>query len=451
MSRRAKTTTQSVRALAFSAIQRVEADKAYTDIVLSHLFKEKLSDRDKAFLSELVRGTIRWKKNLNWIVDQLLHNNNKVPEPLRWILWLGLYQIRLMSRVPNFAAVNESVTLAKKLVGPKWAGVVNGVLRSFIRNPTGIKYPAMSSNPVKSLALRKSFPEWLIKRWINQFGAEETQQLCDAFNEAPLLSLRINLLRTSAQEFEEMLQQRKIEYKKSIVQNFYHLKKIPFAFQSELLDAGLATIQDDSAGLPSLLLDPRPGDVIFDLCAAPGGKCFHAAERAEDSAKIISGDINISRIDLLKKTKIRLGIDSVHLVAADAQHFPANSADKVILDAPCSGLGVLRKKPDLRWRKSEKGIQELVLLQKQLLKEAARLVKCGGRLIYSTCTITPEENEQMVSEFLHNNPQFEIPSTMNRSIPKDVTSDGFVKTWPHRHNMDGSFAAIMIKKHESEK
>ncbi|NOY61448.1 MAG: 16S rRNA (cytosine(967)-C(5))-methyltransferase RsmB [Calditrichaeota bacterium] len=451
MNQHSRTEKQSVRALAFLAIQRIEADKAYTDIVLSHLFSANLSYRDKAFLSELVRGTIRWKKNLDWIVDQLLRTKNKVPEQLRWILWLGLYQIRLMSRVPNFAAVNESVTLAKKFVGQKWAGVVNGVLRSFIRNPTGIKYPTMNSNPVKSLALRKSFPEWLIKRWINQIGIEETQQLCDAFNEAPSLSVRINSLRTNAEAFENLLDQKKIEYKKSIVRDFYLLKKIPFAFQTEFLNTGLITIQDESAGLPGLLLDPRPDDVIFDLCAAPGGKSFHAAELADDSVKIISGDINVSRIDLLKKTKMRLGIHSVQLVAADAKHFPAGPADKVLLDAPCSGLGVIRKKPDLRWRKSEKGIRELVFLQRKLLEEAARLVKIGGHLIYSTCTMAPEENEDMMNEFLQNNPQFEIPSTLNRFIPKVVTSDGFIKTWPHRHNMDGSFAAIMVKKYESEK
>ncbi len=451
MNRRSKTATQSVRALAFSAIQRVEAEKAYTDIVLSHLLSGDLSHRDKAFLSELVRGTIRWKKNLDWIVDQLLRTNNEVPEQLRWILWLGLYQIRFMSRVPNFAAVNESVTLVKKFVGQKWAGVVNGVLRSFIRNPTGIKYPTMNSNPVKSLALRKSFPEWLIKRWINQIGIEETKQLCDAFNEAPSLSVRINSLRTNAEAFEDLLHQRKIEYKKSIVRDFYVLKKSPFDLQTELLDAGLITIQDESAGLPGLLLDPRPGEIIFDLCAAPGGKSFHSAELANDSAKIVSGDINISRIDLLKKTKIRLGIYSVQLVAADAKHFPAALADKVLLDAPCSGLGVIRKKPDLRWRKSEGGIRELVFLQRKLLEEAARLLKPGGHLIYSTCTMAPEENKDMIHEFLQNNPQFKIPLTLNRLIPKVVTSDGFIKTWPHRHNMDGSFAAIMVKKQESEK
>jgi len=451
MNRHSSTEKQSVRALAFSAIQRIEADKAYTDIVLSHLFSGDLSHHDKAFLSELVRGTIRWKKNLDWIVDQLLRTSNKVPEQLRWILWLGLYQIRLMSRVPNFAAVNESVTLAKKFVGQKWAGVVNGVLRSFIRNPTGIKYPSMNSNPVKSLALRKSYPEWLIRRWINQLGIEETQQLCDAFNEAPSLSVRINSLQTNAETFEDLLHKRKIEYKKSIVRDFYVLKKLPFDLQTELLDAGLITIQDESAGLPGLLLAPKPGEIIFDLCAAPGGKSFHAAELANDSARIVSGDINISRIDLLKKTKMRLGIHSVQLIAADAKHFPAASADKVLLDAPCSGLGVMRKKPDLRWRKSEEGIRELVFLQRKLLKEAARLLKPGGHLIYSTCTMAPEENENMIHEFLQNNPQFETPSTLNRFIPQVVTSDGFIKTWPHRHNMDGSFAAIMVKKQESER
>jgi len=452
MNQHSKADTQSVRDLAFTAIQRVEVDKAYTDIVLSHLFAKNLSNRDKAFLSELVRGTIRWKKNLDWIVDQLLRiKNKKVPEQLRWILWLGLYQIRFMSRVPNFAAVNESVALAKKYVGQKWAGVVNGVMRSFIRNPDSIKYPDMKSNPIKSLALRMSFPEWMIKRWISQLGIEETQQLCEAFNKAPSLSIRINSLRTNANKFESLLDQRKIEYKKSIVQDFYLLKKIPFSFQTQLLDEGLITIQDESAGLPSLLLDPKPDEVIFDLCAAPGGKSFHAAELAGDGAKIVSGDINVSRIDLLKKTKMRLGNHSVQLIAADAEHFPAKSADKVLLDAPCSGLGAMRKKPDLRWRKSEEGIKELAFLQRRLLNRAARLVKNGGSLVYSTCTIGPEENENIVNEFLNNNSNFEILPTVNRHVPQLVSSGQFIRTWPHRHNMDGSFAAIMVKKHESEK
>jgi len=436
------------RAKAYAALQRVEQEGAYADIILGRLSADDvLQPNDRALINELVRGTIRWKKKLDWIVDQLWQGDKKrMPAPIRWILWLGLYQLLFLDKVPDFAAVNESVELAKRHVGKKSASVVNGILRSYLRAPEAITYPDERKNPVLALAVTKSHPEWLIRRWVERFGFDRTALLCDANNSAPLVTIRHNPRRSTFAEFENLLKKEKVAFLRSTIPGFVRISEMSSSVREELLALGIMTIQDESAGLVGLLANPQAGETIFDVCAAPGGKCTHLAELSGDQAIVIASDSNASRVNLIRSAKQRLQINSVQIVVADARYFPAHCADTVVLDAPCSGLGVLRKKPDLRWRRRPEQILELSTLQTELLQKASSLVKKGGILIYSTCTTEPEENERVIDAFLKQNAQFTLISEFPDAIPRNViTAEGFVRTWPHIHRMDGSFAVKMVR------
>ena len=434
--------------MAYEALQRVEQEGAYADIILANLTDdEQIKSNDKALLNELVRGTIRWKKKLDWIVNQFWKDDKQImPEPIRWILWLGLYQLLFLNKVPSFAAVNESVELAKPRVGRKWGSVVNGILRSYLRSADSIRYPDRRNNPVLALAVSKSHPEWLIRRWIERFGFDKTSLLCDANNLAPLIAVRHNPLKGTFADFENLLKVKRVTFVRSVIPGFLRISEMASAVREELLASGWLTIQDESAGLVSLLANPKANEIIFDLCAAPGGKSTHLAELTYDQAIVVAADSNVSRINLVRSAKKRLQLKSVQIVAADAGHFPAHSADTVILDAPCSGLGVLRKKPDLRWRRKPKEISELSSLQTELLQRASALVKKGGILVYSTCTTEPEENEQVINAFLERNGHFALLSEFPNTIPRSViTPEGYIRTWPHAQQMDGSFAVRMVR------
>ncbi len=441
-------TLSPARAKAFEALRRVEQEGAYADLVLGRLSADdRMQSNDRALLNELVRGTIRWKKRLDWIVDQLWQGERKnLPRSARWSLWLGLYQLLFLDKVPEFAAVNESVEMAKLHAGRKWGSIVNGMLRSYLRAPGTIGYPNERKNPVLALAVIKSHPEWLIRRWVERFGPEQTALMCDANNAAPLVTIRHNPLKSTVSEFEDLLNEKKVAFVRSAIPGFYRISEINSAIRDELLAAGKMTIQDESAGLVGFLANPQASDTIFDVCAAPGGKCTHLAELSGDRAQVIAGDNNTSRVRLIRNAKQRLRLNSVQVVAADARNFPAHDADIVVLDAPCSGLGVLRKKPDLRWRRQEREISELSSLQRELLQRASTLVKTGGSLIYSTCTTEPEENEQVIEDFIKGNPRFTLISEFPDRIPRSIiTAEGFIRTWPHVQQMDGSFAAKLAR------
>lgn len=442
-----KPNPKSPRALVNTAIARIEGDDAFTDIVLSHILESSgLDERDRAFISEIVRGTIRWKKRLDWIVDQLFSGKkNKMPHEVRWLLWQALYQIEF-TNVPPFAAVNETINLARAQKQHRWTGVMNGILRSFLRAPHAITFPDKGKNPVEYIAVTQSHPEWLVQRWMDQLGVASTEALCRSNNLAPELSVRVNQLNISLTDFERELSEQHTGFEKSNVPGFYRIQSIGFDVRSKLLSDGKMTIQDQSAGLAGLLVSPQPGHIVADLCAAPGGKSTHLAELMKNSGMVLSGDLNPRRANLVKQAADRLGLKNVFPIAADAHHFPLKTADVVMLDAPCSGLGVLRKKPDVRWKKNPQDVENLQVLQRSLLQKAATLVRENGTLIYSTCTLDPHENENVVTWFLDENSEFQR-AEIGDIIPKEfITDQGFLRTWPHVHHMDGSFAAKLIKR-----
>ncbi len=430
------------RATALEAVKRVELDHAYVDIVLRGL-PEKMPVKDRAFVSELTRGTIRWKKRLDWITRELLRRPDQklVPE-IRFILWTGLYQIIFM-RVPAFAAVNESVDLSRNIANGRYAGLVNGVLRHYIRRPQVVRFPDPKKTPDLAMAVEKSFPRWMVQRWMELWGADFTALLCDALNETPKFSFRVNRNKISAKEFEELMQKNNIQFQRTALPFYYVSNSVPYALQSRWLDSGLMTIQDTSAGFPAVIAGPEPDRIIADVCAAPGGKSLHLAELSENRALVLSADVRQSRVGLIDKARQKTDARIFPLVA-DAKHFPCRFFDTVLLDVPCSGLGVLNKKTDMRWKRQPKDIDQLTGLQFDLLCTVAELVKKDGCIVYSTCTLEPRENEEIVEKFLQQS-DFRI----DKNIPLDktfLTENGMVRTWPHLHGMDGSFVVKLCHK-----
>ena len=437
---------KSVRLHSLEILKRIEFDGAYTDLVLSQLFRnDDIPAKDRAFISELIRGTVRWKKYLDWIVGHFWQDGRKkLDKNIRLVLWMGLYQLAFM-RVPEFAAVNESVELAKKIAGKPWPGIVNAILKNFLRNKSKIKLPDRQQKPVQYLAVKYSHPEWLVEHWLKRMEVVQVEALCKANNEIPQLTVRYNSLNKSCSDFENILNENGVEFSKGDIDGFYKVKNLTYTIQLELMQKGLLTVQDQSAGIPALLAAPKPGQRILDVCAAPGGKSVFLAELSNDQAVIIAGDLNFSRIKLIKETSQRLSLNSIKTVQADAACFPAKQADIVMVDAPCSGLGVLAKKPDIRWQRSLNDIYELSKLQLLLLEKNLQLVKPGGFLVYSTCTIEPTENEQVVEKFLKKHQNCEIIPPDRDLVPSSlVDSKNMVHTCPGKNNMDGSFS-VKIK------
>lgn len=436
----------SARSLAHQALLRIEKEGAYSDIVLSHLMEHSpLDERDRAFVSELVRGTIRWKKYLDWIVSQLFKGDlEKMPTDVRLLLWQALYQIVII-KTPAFAAVNECVQQIKERRHHAWTSVANGILRTYLRAPQAVQLPDEVTSPIEYLAVKTSHPEWMVARWIKQFGIVETQKLCEANNTIPLLSVRCNIGKISLNEFYRLLEKEGTDFERSLVPGFVRINSMKEVARRRFLCDGLMTVQDESAGLVGLLCAPENDRVIVDLCAAPGGKSTHLAEQAPTSV-VVSGDIHRRRANLIVAAKKRLGQMNLQVLVADADLFPIKHADVILLDAPCSGLGVLRRKPEIRWKRQLHDIEKLAEQQKKMIRRAAELVVPGGYLVYSTCTLELEENEEVVHDLIaHSN--FAVTAADEQAIPAVfITAEGMVRTFPHLHGMDGAFAVKLKKR-----
>lgn len=444
-----RTLYAGVRGTAVRLLNRIERSDSYLDRVLdAELRSTELSDLDKGLLTELVHGVLRWQNKLDWVLNGFSHGNFQKSEVnIKNTLRVALYQILFLDRIPHAAAVNEAVELIKRIRGDKVGGLVNAVLRNIIRNLEGIRYPDPNEDRVQYLSVMYSHPHWIVKRWVKRFGYDETQKLLIANNERPGLGLRINKLKAQPGEFLTMLDQQHIQYTGSThVDFFVKVKSLTRIGQMELFRNGFFTIQDESAILPCLMLTPQPGERVIDLCAAPGGKTTAMAEMMKNEGEIIAVDKYENKLSFVKAACDRLGLRNVKPQAVDAAALDSEQADKVLLDAPCSGLGVLTKKPDIKWKRDISDVIKLGKMQSELIENAARLVKPGGVLVYSTCTTEPEENADVVRQFLASHSEFWLENAGHYVSHALVNAEGFVETFPHQHGMDGSFAARLVKK-----
>ncbi len=361
-------------------------------------------------------------------------------------LYIYLYQILFLDRVPDYAAVNEVVEFVKKLQGQKPADLVNAVLRNIIRSKNAIRYPDPAEDLLGYLSAYYSHPSWMVKRYIARFGREDTEKLLMVNNEKPYLTLRINALKTKPEEFRTLLENVNLKYRQgAYLPEFFKLQNLTNITAWDLYAKGYFNIQDESAGLACRLLDVQEGHRVLDMCAAPGGKTAYIAALMHSRGEVVAIDRFESRLKLLQKNMIRLSVDCVRIVVADALEYKSLPFDRVLVDAPCSGTGTLSKKPDIKWKKDLFDIRNLNVVQLKLLSKAAPLVKVGGIIVYSTCSIEPEENFEIVKKFLDDNPNFKFESAKEKFSDELIDENGCIQTLPHIHKTDGAFAARLVR------
>ncbi|YAI81241.1 MAG: 16S rRNA (cytosine(967)-C(5))-methyltransferase [cyanobacterium endosymbiont of Rhopalodia sterrenbergii] len=441
------------RQLSLLILKEIEQRGAYTDIVLDHALNQTdFKPSDRALVTELVYGIVRRRRTLDALINQLGKKSaHRQPPNLRLILHLGLYQLRYLNYIPLSAAVNTSVNLAKENQLLPLSGVVNGMLRHYIRlSEIKIDPLTLPDNPVERLGILYSFPNEIIELWLQQFGEDTTTQLCEWFNQPPHLDLRINLLRTTLETVEAHFKQTNIKIMGlgDVCKGLRLTGKIGSIKELPGFKEGWWTVQDSSAQLVTHLLDPQPSEVIIDACAAPGGKTTHIAELMQDQGIIFACDRTQSRLKKLKANAERLHLKSIRIVAGDSRQFDQFTAmaDRVLLDAPCSGLGTLHRHPDIRWRHSPEKVRQLSKLQQELLEKTATWVKPQGILVYATCTLNFFENELIIKQFLDTHTSWCIEPPLPYSpLFNWVTSLGWIKILPHQHQMDGFFM-VKLKK-----
>ncbi len=432
-------------------LERVQRAGAYADIALKHaLGRSGLSAPDRAFATDLVYGTLRWRGRIDYLLSRALDRDLEKLEPLvATALRLGAYQLIFSERVPTTAAVDESVRCIRAAGVERATGLVNAVLRRLATEHERIPLPKLEDEPVDHLTHALSVPRWIAERWVERYGPAEAAALARASNEPPPLTVRVNRRRDSAVDLLAELRER---FPEATLCRVAHDGIVLGRRGNPGLDpaflAGRYTVQDEAAQLVVGLLDPRPGERVLDACAAPGGKATAIAERIGEAGRVFAVDRHARRLGLVQRAARRLALRGITCVERDATRPLRDLAadepfDRVLVDAPCSGLGTLRRNSDARWRIGPGDPQRLAEIQGSILRNAAAVVKPGGTLVYSTCTLLPEENEAIVEAFLKTADDF-APISADR-VPAEVRSvvgsDGVLRCLPHLHDTDGFFAA----------
>jgi len=442
------------REVALQVLLRVDQEGAYSGLELNKALEQaRLTERDKGLATEIVYGTIQRLNTIDAALQAKVRGwPGKVEPWVKALLRLSCYQLRWLSRVPPHAVVDEAVKLAKKLGHAGVAGLVNGVLRGLLRD--GFPPPPDGLPPAQRIALLHSHPAWLVERWIARYGEDRAAALCAANNEPPRQSARVNRLKTSRDALLAAMEAAGLRAGPSRLSADGVVAEGAGNLAATVWHRdGLLTVQDESAMLVAAVADPRPGMTAIDCCAAPGGKTTQLAERMGDRGRVVACDVHPHKERLIARQAERLGLASVETVVCDARELPDRlgpaSADVVLLDAPCSGLGVIRRKPEIKWTKTPADIAALARLQRELLGEACKLVRPGGILVYSTCTIAPEENEEAARDFLKAHPDFfpdpgwpeEVLAPLRAAGALPEPFGGMVQLLPDTFGSDGFFIA----------
>lgn len=416
----------------------VEEKGTYSNLALQHL--QGLEPREMALATELVNGVIRSRLRLDYILGHFLKNPlEKLTVPIRNVLRLGAYQL-LHMRVPPHAAINESVKLAHRYGHAGVAKLVNGVLRNLQREQDNLKFPG-PEDPVLHLSVKYSLPAWIVEIWMRDYGFEQAQGLAESLERPTNLSLRINTLNTTLDALQERFKAADIEALPGSLPEAIRLGRSVALGEIPGYNEGDWYVQGEGAMWASRLLDPKPGETVLDVGAAPGGKTTHLAQLMGDQGRIVAVDCNSARLELVKSNCRRLGIHTVETLTADATEPLSVEADRVLLDAPCSGFGLLARKPDIRWHQTPAEVAELPALQLKMLDAVSRSVKPGGELLYSTCTIHKAENECVVREFLAGHSDFALSSIQGMIPEKWEADQGMIQLMPHVHGVEGFFIA----------
>lgn len=434
-----------LREEAYYTILKVFKDTEFSDTLLHQRAKKLKGNKENvALFYNMVKGVIKMRMKLDYILSQYTDKEkfDQTDIKIKAWLYLGLYQLMYLDSIPDHAAINETVELAKKNLGEKVGDFVNAVLRAYQRNPE-VKYP---DDTVLRIAYEHSYPPELIAKWIELWGEEDTEYLALFYNENPRLHIRVNTTATTRDKLIQYFTKRDIPVTPSPVSKVTILTDAADdVLEDVAFSEGYFSIQDTSSTLIVDLLDPLPEENILDLFAAPGGKCTYIAEKMANTGEVVAVDKIPNKMKLLKQAADRLQLTNIKQVVTDAFRYGpvAPAYDRVLADVPCSGWGVFGRKADLRWQ-ANKNIDELVKLQEKALDYAANFVRPGGILVYSTCTLNPAENEEQIKKFLKRNPKFTLVNA-KEILPSDFVVEGMFKTLPFKHDMDGAFAAKMRK------
>ena len=439
------------RQIALTVLYKIDKENAYSNIALDEELRKNrkiLNEKDIGLISEIVYGTTTWKLTLDTIIKK--YSKLKIEKLSKWILnilRMGSYQIVFLDKIPKSAAVNESVNLAKRYGHPASANFVNAVLRKIDKKD----YEEMFKieEPIEKIMKTTSTPKWLIEELLEEKTLQEVEEICKSYNEKPNLSIRVNTLKTNKDYIINELKKLKINVKQGVLEDFLLAEKIKQIEKLEIFQKGLCTIQDVTAGLVALVLEPKEGENILDACSAPGGKTSYLAQLMKNKGKIEAWDIHPHRTKLVEETAKRLGIKIIKTKVKDATLKEENieKFDKILLDVPCLGTGVIRRKPDIKWKHNQTDIEKITKIQKLILKNCSAYLKEGGELVYSTCSILKKENEDIIYDFLEKEHDFIIePIKIDKrnAFSNYCEKTGYIKVLPNE-NMDGFFICKLKK------
>ena len=445
----------SPRQSAVLILNRVEDQAAFAEPLLDHYLKNQWGKdkRNRALTTQIVFGTLRMRGYLDWVIGRFYHGNlENMATGLKNVLRSSLFQLFFMDRLPAYAVVNEAVTMTESMFRGR-GSLVNAVLRHALRGRDTLPLPDRRRDPLHYLSVVLSHPPWLIKKWLALYGEEETVLLCKANNLIPPVTVRVNALKAArdsvtAEMADEAIQTKPTSFSPDgirIIDTEQPLRETGW------MKEGIIQIQDEGAQLISRFLSPNPGELILDICAGTGGKTLHLAALMGNRGRIVALDNVAHKIEALRGLSTRMGATIIEPLCRDGrQHPPKNLAetfDVVLVDAPCTGTGTLRRNPEIKWRLTHDDIARITTLQSELLDSAARYLKTGGCIVYSTCSLLTEENEDQIKAFLSRHKLFHLDISP-RSVPAEcIDHNGYLKTFPHRHDMDGFFAA-RLRKHD---
>lgn len=442
------------REVALKTLYRINNEGAYSNIALDEEISknaQKLNAKDIGLISEIVYGVITWKLTIDEIIKKYSKIRLKKISP--WILdilRLSIYQIVFLDKIPKSAAVNEGVNLAKRYGHRSSSGFANAILRKVEKQD----YEDFKNikDEKERLSKQYSMPLWIIEELMGEgLELEKIEEICISSNIRPKVSIRINTLKTNKEELKHILENENIKATDGILKDFLVLDKAKNIEKLESFKNGLFTVQDEAAGLTSLILDPKKGESILDACSSPGGKTTYIAQLVENEGQIIAFDIHEHRTRLVEQNAKRLGVNIIETKVQDASKFEekyVNKFDKILLDVPCLGMGVLKRKPDIKWQKKKEDVKEISEIQYKILENCTKYLKPKGELVYSTCSILKEENENLIKRFLQKNKEFKLEKIENieeEFFKKYLKNEQFLQVYQNKKT-DGFFICKLFKK-----
>ena len=439
-----------VREVALKTLYKIDKEEAYSNIALDENIKEnrnKLDDRDIGFISEIVYGVTSWKLTIDEMIKKYFKLQLKKISP--WILnilRMGIYQIVFLDKVPKSAAVNESVNLAKRYGHKGSRNFVNAILRKIDKKD----YEAFFEieNPIERISKTTSMPTWIIQELLKDNDIKKVEEICKASNIKPKVTIRVNTLKTDKETVKKQLIERNIIVNEGELEDFLILEKAKNIEQLDLFKQGYFTVQDEGAGLVAKIVNPKPNEWILDACSSPGGKTTYMAELMENKGKIVAWDLHPHRVKLVEENAKRLGIHIVETKCQDAMIYNETYKeifDKILLDVPCLGIGVLKRKPDIKWKRNPEDIPQIAQIQEKILEICSQYLKPNGQIVYATCSIFSAENDKIVEKFLKNNQAFTYAKIEIAQMEKSLENSNLIQLYQGEET-DGFFICKLQKK-----